>query len=119
MLDSRQAFKAGFLEKCAANGLTREETLAAIQKTAGFLDWLKTIAKGVGTGAGALWSGAAKPLMWGAIGAPPAIGAAVGYGLGSSDVDEDDIEDAKKREQIDEYKRQAERLLAKNRLRTY
>ena len=52
--------------------------------------------------------------------APPALGAAAGYTHSKlSDVDDEDVEDVKKRELIDEYRRQAEKIKQSARLRTF
>ena len=56
----------------------------------------------------------------GAVLAPPVIGGAAGYGISKlTDVDEEDVEDVKKQELIDEYKRQADKLRQSKALRSY
>lgn len=120
MLTQREAFKVGFLRKCSEAGFTEEETVAAIKeatelvKKAALQDFLTKpyetglgILGNVGSTAGQLGIGAA---MLG----PAALGASAGLGLASmGDVDDTDVQAIKKREIIDEYRRQVELLKGK------
>jgi len=101
----KEAFKIGFLQKCAADRLTQEETLQRIVH-AKFM--LKTGGLGdVGLGAlKALW-GAAWPL---ALLAPPLAGMGAGAVLARAQDDTYDKDEARKREEISEYSRAVERL---------
>jgi len=125
MLTERQSFKVAFLKRCADAGLTIEETHGCVKEA---LDNMKQ-ADGL---FGAINSLTAKPLntAWDVVGdtaktlgnigitglvlGPPAAGAGAGY-LASrlGDVDEDDIEAAKKKELIEAYRMNAEKLRRK------
>lgn len=117
MLSQREAFKIGFLTRCAALGLTQDETIelaktAAARVKAGFLDkvWqgVKDVGNVVRTAGGVGLAGLAL--------APPALGYAGGYGLGrATDIDDEDVDAIQQRELIDELLRQKARLEHRNR----
>ena len=101
-MTAKDAFKTGFLMRCAAEGLTLAETHARV-KQAGAWDALKTL------GPGALITG---------LVAPPVIGAGLGYTAGRlGDVDDADIKEIKQQEVLDELRQQAERLRLQHALR--
>lgn len=104
MLTARQAFKVGFLRKCAELGMSDEETEATIKSAILGLD---AVINAVGTaGSKALQIG--TPL---ALAAPPLAGAALGYGLSrATDVDDTDVAELRQRELVDEYRRLTARL---------
>tara|TARA_R110002020_G_scaffold16515_14_gene58301 strand:- start:336 stop:764 length:429 start_codon:yes stop_codon:yes gene_type:complete len=129
MLSSQEAFKLGFLSNCVEKGLSIEQMRSEVKKAsdqltdveknawefpfaperAAIVDDIGDILKDVGRlGIGGLVLG------------PPAAGAAAGI-LHSrmSDVDDEDVDDIKKREVADEYRRQAERLRQSARMRDY
>ena len=125
MLSPREAFKVGFLRRCANEGLTTEETHARIKqaneliKEAGIQDFLTRpyntlwdVIGGVGKEVGTT----AKNLaLLGAVGLPIGAGFGAGYGLSKlTDIDEDDVEEAKKKELIREYKLQAAKVRNRN-----
>lgn len=100
MLDSRQSFKAGFLLRCAEEGLTREETEARIslglEKVAGWgTDSVKTLA---GTGGG-LISGLSLASLLGVFGAG-AVGGAGGITAAKLTEPDMNTEEAKTHEMI-------------------
>ena len=105
MLTPLEAFRVGFLYKCADDGLTpdqirqRVEVAASlVEKHAGLLGDLGSAASQLGT-----WGTA------GAIAAPIGVGAVGGYmahKLQEDDLDEDDV---KQQELIDEMRRWARR----------
>jgi hypothetical protein len=114
MLTAQQAFKFGFLARCAADGLTPAQTVKAAQAArevlekraflGSLVDKGLDLAKGVGGGAVSY----GVPL---ALAAPPVLGGLAGYGLArATDIDDTEIADIKDRELIDEYTRQADRL---------
>jgi hypothetical protein len=102
MLDARQSFKAGFLAKCAEDGLTPAEAAA---RAAGARRLVEKRA---------FWSELANAGVLGAEGlllAPPAVGAIGGHALARlTDVDVSGPDDVKKEELADEYLRNAEQL---------
>jgi len=124
MLTSRQAFKVGFLRKCANAGLTIEETRAVVKqalatvKSGGLTD-MATKPLEVATDLG---GSAMKTLgnlgVAGLMLAPPVAGGALGY-LASrlTDIDDTDVAAVKQKEIIDEYRRQAANLRRKRELR--
>lgn len=118
MLTVEQAFKFGFLRKCASLGLSDEamERVAAraqqyfdqCQDKRAFTETLTGAAKSLVGGAQTAASWATPALTAIAIGAP-VLG---GYGLGTAagrinDVDDTDIDEIKKREIIEAYNRAA------------
>lgn len=102
-LSAEQSFKVAFIGRCADAGMSPAEMAraadrlsAAVVKAAGAAD---TALNAAGLGLTAL-----------AV-APPALGAAAGWGLAkATDVDDTDVGDVKRQETIDEYLRQAARL---------
>jgi hypothetical protein len=120
MLDARQRFKLGFITRCIEDGITTPDEICQRAKEAadrlGALpdQQLEKVASG-------LWdtiSNAGLLAVSGALAAPPIIGGAAGYGLSRmSDVDEDDVEEAKRQELIDELQRQATKLKRHQRFR--
>lgn len=112
-LDPRQAFKAGFLARCADAGLTSAETAAlakaAAAKDASFWDALGRFGQ-----TGAVLGGTV------ALGAPVVAGALGGAGLAQlGDADDTDVADVKQRELVDEYTRQAADLKRAKAVRDY
>jgi len=96
----REAFKLGFLQKCASDGLSQDETLERIRnakfmagdeelhKRAG---WLATALKTIGTPvAGGLLAGGALGIGGGAL-------------LANATATDYDSDEAKKREELAEY----------------
>jgi hypothetical protein len=121
MLTPREAFKVGFLTHCAKLGMHSSEieefakTASALVKQ-GFLDRVMDAAGAAAKGVGGAIGGMSMPVLAGMLLAPPAIGAAAGYGLGRmTDIDDEDVDSIKQQELIDEYMRNAERLRHRNR----
>lgn len=124
MLSSRQAFKAGFLQKCAEAGLTADEAMAmakegaqlikASAKTWSDLLMFNPIESAIAAGSGLVGATAGHVANTGLTGlmvAPPLLGVAGGLAASAlTDVDKTDVSAVKKRELIDEYLRQANRL---------
>ena len=110
MLDERQQFKAAFIARCIENGVTEPDDILEVVKEA-----REKVAFGFGTAA---LVNAAKGL--GALGlgtlavAPPAIGFLAGNTLGSAgDLNDIDAEEVKRKELIEELRKQTERLRRK------
>jgi hypothetical protein len=121
MLDPRTAFKVGFLSRCVEEGLAFEAISARVKAAADALEALPA----PGQEKAALFGleklvDLSKPVVdkvlgWGipaALAAPPIAGGLTGYAAAkafntSDDVDSDEI---KKRELIDEYRRQIAHL---------
>jgi len=127
MLTPKEAFKVGFLSRCVEDGLSLEQTHARVkqamdmlQKRAGVTDTLLSVpgkaldlAKPV-MGAGLNWG---IPL---ALAAPPIVGGIAGYSLGKmGDVDDTDVDEIKKRELIEAYKRYADAMQQAKMVRDY
>lgn len=135
-MDRKTAFRVGFLTKCAAAGLTLDQSLkyatglrrlvkraaappaAAVAKASPILAGLKSLLSGIGSvGSGAV-SGAGEaagkvaPWVIGAgLAAPPAIGYLGGRALAdATDYDDTDVDEIRQREIADEYRRNAVRL---------
>lgn len=93
MLDARQSFKAGFLAGCAEEGLLPSESGPLVKAAEGWLDTAASLG-----GAGLL----------AAFAAPVVGGAGAGYAAAKlTDVDDTGVDDVKRQELIDEYRRQA------------
>jgi DNA-binding LytR/AlgR family response regulator len=113
-MNSKEAFKAGFLLRCADAGMTGAEVAATMQKAAEIVEKRGLSVEGLASGAAGLASPvtnfAQNALLFGAIGAPIAAGYGVAHMANEAlnpEVDEDDV---KKQELIDElqhYARQA------------
>ena len=98
MLTPQEAFRVGFLLKCADDGLSGNQVCERIAKTAGMFDSAMSGLGGTANmGMAAL---AALPIGAGAIG---------GYLANKATEDSLDEEDVKKRELIDELKHWARR----------
>lgn len=101
----QEAFKIGFLKKCAADGLAPDETMQRIQHArfmiksggavSGGLNLLKSMF-------GAMW-----PL---ALLGPPMVGMGGGALLAKAQNDAYEPEEARQREEIAEYERSIDRL---------
>lgn len=125
----QEAFKLGFLARCVEEGLSPEQTHALAKQAAdcftkqAFLDFLNNPAKAtVDTGKSTvdLLKGSI-PLALAAAAVPPAVGGLAAYMANSAtDVDDNSaVEDVKKQELIDNYKRMAEQLNRQSQLRQY
>lgn len=124
--NDKVGFKAGFLARCSEQGLSMQQVESRVDeallqiKRASLWEGAKTMGGAAGT-AWAATTPAAKNLWWAlsrSLLPVGATGAAAGYGLAKmTDVDETDVDEAKKRELIDEYRRQASRLV--HRRKTY
>lgn len=118
-LTSREAFKVGFLARCAQDGLSPDETYARVKLACDTLEKRAilgtVIDKTFSTGKGL--AGYAVPA---ALLAPPVLGGLGGYALAkATDVDDTDVDAIKSRELIEEYRRQASRLRRQAAIRAY
>lgn len=113
-MTDKEAFKIGFLLKCAEEGLTEEQVERRIlEKSAWSLppigDWVDRAASG------AKW--VADKAFWPAVVAPPLVGIAGAYALSKAQDDTHDVEEAKKREEIAAYRRAVDQLNRSSRKR--
>jgi hypothetical protein len=131
MLSSQEAFKLGFLSNCVEKGLSIEQMRAEVKQASDQMDsmvkqadwgsgYFAPLAQPIVDDAGDVVKNMSNIAMASLLLAPPAIGAAGGI-LHSrlSDIDEEDVEDVKKRELVDEYQRQAKRLRQSAKTRNY
>jgi len=129
MLSPQEAFKLGFLSNCVEKGLSIEQMREEVKKASDQLDdvskraafdWFAPERGAIMDDAGDIVKSIVGTGMWGLALAPPAVGATAGI-LHSrlSDVDDEDVDDIKKRELADEYRRQAQRLRQSARMRDY
>ena len=107
----KEAFKVGFLHKCAEDGLTRGETLERIRnmrmaKSA----FLGATGRAVGGAAGGIAGAGFKSLLAALLLGPPVAGLAGGYGLAQAKDETFSKDDARKRELLAAYERAAEQL---------
>lgn len=122
-LTPSEAFKVGFLLKCAEDGLTPEQILARVREMRTGLSKQAVIGglldKALDAGGGIAKSMASYGIP-AAIIAPPAIGALGGYALSkATDIDDTDVNGIKNQEVVDEYNRQTDRLRRQNAVRNY
>ncbi len=110
MLTPQEAFKVGFLAKCAADGLTPDQTLAAVKSAADLFSKEAVVGTLLGKGidvAKGVGGGLARFGLPLALVAPPIVGGMAGYGLAkATDIGETDVAELKDQELIDEYNRQ-------------
>lgn len=132
-MDARQAFKFGFLARCAVEGLSHEQTVERIEKAAqggsflrnalfGSVEDVTDIARNLITSMKDIAHLGLEGLALGGaagIGVPVAVGGLGGYGLARmGDIAPREIEDLRRQELISEYNRLTEqarrRQIAKN-----
>jgi hypothetical protein len=107
----KEAFKVGFLHKCAADGLTKEETLErARNMRMAKVAFFGAAANAAGGAAATLGTGAWKGLLTALLLGPPIAGLAGGYGLAQAKDQTYSKDDAKKRELLAAYERAASQL---------
>jgi hypothetical protein len=126
-MDDRQAFKFGFMKRCIEAGLTTpvemlkqaQDVLATVEKQggeSGLLSYLGLSAAGEAAKGGleALGHVGSTALGWGvplALATPPILGGVAGtLAAKAQDIDETDVDEAKNREVLDTYHREADRL---------
>lgn len=119
-LTSREAFKCGFLARCAEDGLSPEGMLRRAKAAREKVAVLGTlINKTVDVGKGVVDAS----LGWGiplALAAPPILGGIGGAALAkATDIDDQDVEDIKDKELLDEYRRQTAQLRRHRLVRDY
>ena len=132
MLSEQEAFKLGVLEEFADKGLSVDQMRERVKRASDALDAVAAIPDEETSDDESspmdkvawdklldmLGSGSKTVLMTAAL-APPAIGAAAGVAHSKlTDVDEDDVDTVKRKELIDEYRRQAARLRQTKELQT-
>lgn len=109
-MDDRQHFKAAFIARCIDAGFTTPEQITALVKSAMEKQAIPVISQALDLGKSLISTGAswAVPL---ALAGPPLAGAAAGHlAAKATDVDDFDVDEAKRQEVIDEYRRQTARL---------
>lgn len=120
MLTPRDAFKVGFLRRCIEDGLSIEQAHERVKVALDKLALFGELAKGVTEAGGKLLD---TGINWGvplALAGPPVLGGVAGYGLSkATDIDDVSVDEIKKREIIDELKRQTDRLHQDKRIRDY
>ncbi len=106
-MEPREAFKIGFMARCVEEGLSQEKIAKLIEKSAS-LEGLVEGAKAVAYPAAAL-----------ALAAPPTLGGLAAYfnNKAVDTADEGDVDEVKKKELRDSYRRMAEQLKQSKRLR--
>lgn len=117
MLTAREAFKVGFLARCAEEGLSADQIAGRVKlaadKFAGVIDGVI----GGATGIGKSVIGTGLPI---AALAPIALGGLAGYGLSrATDVDDTDVAEIKNQELLDTYAQETARLKRQKAVRDY
>ena len=123
MLSKLEAFKLGVLSEFASHGLSVEDMRERVKRASDALDAVAAVptdeqAEEQSSMDKESWDKLMDMLRTGSITAlgtlalaPPALGAAAGVAHSKlTDVDEDDVDTIKRKELIDEYRRQAARL---------
>lgn len=112
-LTSREAFKVGFLARCAEEGLSADQ-IADRVKAAG--DKFASFLGGLGSAAGSVLS-TGIPL---ALAAPIALGGVAGYGLSrATDIDDTDVDEIKNNELLDTYSAETAKLRRQQAVRAF
>ena len=121
-LSARDAFKVGFLARCAADGLSSAQITERV-KLAFDLPGLSTLNTVIGKTMDAGQGLGNFAVGWGAPAAalaPVAVGGMAGYGLAkATDIDDTDVADIKDQEVLNEYRRQTQHLLRQRAARDY
>lgn len=108
----KEAFRLGFLTRCAEMSLSSEET-NKLAKRASDLFLTKTAGPIADTVKSVGW-----PLMLAGLSAPVLAGSGAAYFQNKAlDTDEADIDEIKKKELIETYQRMSEQLARKRRIR--
>ena len=127
-LSPREQFKFAFLEKCAEQGLSVDEMLDKAaellertkQADSTWEEYLGNALKGVGLGTAGYVSAKNPWIPALAIGGPLVAGAFAGRQLAKmQEPSEYDIDEIKRQETLDEYRKQTERLQRDKRVRDY
>lgn len=113
MLTPREAFKVGFLARCAEEGLSADQIAARVKfaqdKFAGLMAGLSSV------GSSALSTGLPLALL-----APIALGGVAGYGLSrATDIDDTDVDEIKNQELLDTYAQQTAKVKRQKAVRDY
>jgi len=118
-MNKQEAFKIGFLHKCAEDGLTPEETLQRVRttrlmvKAAGPVPGLDAASRmgGAAIGAGAdATASLAKAILPLLLLGPPVAGGLAGYGLSQATNNPVDKSEMRKKELMAAYERAAAQL---------
>jgi hypothetical protein len=119
-LQTREAFKVGFLARCAETGMSPQQMLQTVkeaQEKLAFIGGMVDKAVDLGRGAVTTAAGWGLPL---ALAAPPALGGVIGYGLGrAADIDDLDVQDIREQELLNEYARQTSKLQRDKQVKDY
>lgn len=118
-MTEKEAFKIGFLLKCAEEGLAVEQVESRIQQRASSIK-KEAVFGGIANLAGrglSLAGTAVDKAFWPAMLAPPLLGIAGAYGLSKAKDDTYDVDEAKKREEIAAYRRAIDQLKRSRRKR--
>ena len=131
-MQTKEAFKLGFLTRCVEEGLSPEQThtlakMAAEQlEKQAFTEWLSrqitSPVKNVADAYDSVADAAAStvPLVAGTLAIPPALGGLAAYLHNrATDVDATDIGQVKQKELADTYRRMADQLNRQKQLRDY
>lgn len=123
-LTPQEAFKVGFLARCASDGLSAEQIARSCKVAADLMRkqaifGAETAGAIAGKGMEAL-GGLAHYGIPAALIAPPVLGGLAGYGLAkATDVDDTDVEDIKNQEVMKELRLQADKLRNQTAVREY
>jgi hypothetical protein len=122
-LTPREAFKVGFLSRCVEDGLTLEQAHQRVKEAQEKIALSIPGADIPGKLIDAAGSIAKPALGWGiplALAAPPVVGGLAGYAASkATDIDDTDVDEVKRRELINEYKKQTKKLLRDRQIRDY
>ena len=131
-MQTKEAFKLGFLTRCVEEGLSPEQTHALAKMAAeqlekqAFTEWLSrqitSPVKNVADAYDSVIDAASStvPLVAGTLAIPPALGGLAAYLHNrATDVDATDIGQVKQKELADTYRRMADQLNRQKQLRDY
>lgn len=116
-LTTNEAFKVGFLTRCAEVGLSQAEIVQAV-KTA--QDKLASLGSAIGNVVGSVANTATSVGVPTALIAPPVLGGLAGYGLAkATDIDDTDVKEIQDRELLDVYKAETDKLKRQQAVRSF
>jgi hypothetical protein len=102
-MTAQDAFKVGYLRKCAELGMTKPQIAASFEKLA----WLKDLLAGVGLGGNVATIAAATPIMAGMAGG---YGVAKAINASNDSAAAEQLDDVVHDEKVDTYRQLAQRL---------
>jgi hypothetical protein len=120
VLNEREAFKVGFLARCAEHGMTRSEIRQAVKTALDKLASGSGILGGLASAAGHIGSSVANIGIPLALVAPPVLGGIGGaMAANATDINDTDVKDIQDKEVLDTYRQETAKLKRQRQVRQY